>query len=311
MALLVDIKQSDWMTDEQLRDSLLSIYPSGDIRCAQSPGNLDEIEMLAVSLYFDGEALLYPNLKLIQKAGAGVESIIADASIPESVQIARLRSDVPAAEMAEYCLAAVFQEQRHFRQYRDDQMKSMWQPMEPKESYKTTVAILGLGLIGCIIANRFLDNRFQVTGWSRSPKQLEGVQCYSGMDQLPELLAEADYVISILPSTPETVDLFDQQRFSEMKPSAVLINVGRGDLVNESDLVKALDDGQLSHAILDVVQVEPLPNSSPMWRHAGITITPHVSGWHLGDSIYDIAKNFEQLEKGQPLLHLVDRQLGY
>jgi glyoxylate/hydroxypyruvate reductase A len=267
--------------------------------------------MLAVSLYFDGEALLYPNLKLIQKAGAGVESIIADASIPESVQITRLRSDVPAAEMAEYCLAAVFQEQRHFRQYRDDQMKSMWQPMEPKESYKTTVAILGLGLIGCIIANRFLDNRFQVTGWSRSPKQLEGVQCYSGMDQLPELLAEADYVISILPSTPETVDLFDQQRFSEMKPSAVLINVGRGDLVNESDLVKALDDGQLSHAILDVVQVEPLPNSSPMWRHAGITITPHVSGWHLGDSIYDIAKNFEQLEKGQPLLHLVDRQLGY
>jgi glyoxylate/hydroxypyruvate reductase A len=311
MALLVDIKQSDWMTDEQLRDSLLSIYPSGDIRCAQSPGNLDEIEMLAVSLYFDGEALLYPNLKLIQKAGAGVESIIADASIPESVQITRLRSDVPAAEMAEYCLAAVFQEQRHFRQYRDDQMKSMWQPMEPKESYKTTVAILGLGLIGCIIANRFLDNRFQVTGWSRSPKQLEGVQCYSGMDQLPELLAEADYVISILPSTPETVDLFDQQRFSEMKPSAVLINVGRGDLVNESDLVKALDDGQLSHAILDVVQVEPLPNSSPMWRHAGITITPHISGWHLGDSIYDIAKNFEQLEKGQPLLHLVDRQLGY
>jgi glyoxylate/hydroxypyruvate reductase A len=311
MALLVDIKQSDWMTDEQLRDSLLSIYPSGDIRCAQSPGNLDEIEMLAVSLYFDGEALLYPNLKLIQKAGAGVESIIADASISESVQITRLRSDVPAAEMAEYCLAAVFQEQRHFRQYRDDQMKSMWQPMEPKESYKTTVAILGLGLIGCIIANRFLDNRFQVTGWSRSPKQLEGVQCYSGMDQLPELLAEADYVISILPSTPETVDLFDQQRFSEMKPSAVLINVGRGDLVNESDLVKALDDGQLSHAILDVVQVEPLPNSSPMWRHAGITITPHVSGWHLGDSIYDIAKNFEQLEKGQPLLHLVDRQLGY
>jgi glyoxylate/hydroxypyruvate reductase A len=311
MALLIDIKQSDWITDEQLRDSLLSIYPSGDIRCAQSPGNLEEIEMLAVSLYFDGEALRYPNLKLIQKAGAGVESIIADASIPESVQITRLRSDVPAVEMAEYCLAAVFQEQRHFRQYRDDQMKSMWQPMEPKESNKTTVAILGLGLIGCIIANRFLDNRFKVTGWSRSPKQLEGVQCYSGMNQLPEVLAEADYVISILPSTPETEGLFDQQHFSEMKPSAVLINVGRGDLVNESDLVKALDDGQLSHAILDVVQVEPLPKSSPMWRHAGITITPHVSGWHLGDSIYDIAKNFEQLQKGQPLLHLVDRQLGY
>jgi glyoxylate/hydroxypyruvate reductase A len=311
MALLIDIKQSDWMTDTHLRDVLLPLYPSADIRCGQSPGNLDEIEMLVVSSYLEGEALRYPNLKLIQKAGAGVESIIADSSIPDSVQISRLRSDVPAEEMAEYCLAAVFQEQRHFRQHRDNQSLSSWQPVAPKESSKTTVAILGLGLIGCITANRFLDNRFNVTGWSRSPKQLAGVNCYSGMDQLSELLAEADYVISILPSTPETTGLFDQQRFSEMKQSAVLINVGRGDLINEADLVRALDSAELSHAILDVMQVEPLPKSSPMWRHASITITPHVSGWHLGDAIYDIAKNFRQLEKGQPLLHLVDRQLGY
>jgi glyoxylate/hydroxypyruvate reductase A len=311
MALLIDIKQSDWMTDEHLRDVLLPMYPTGDIRCGQSPGNLEEIEMLVVSTYIEGEALRYPNLKLIQKAGAGVESIIADSTIPESVQVARLRSDVPAAEMAEYCLAAVFLEQRHFRQYRDNQALSTWQPMEPKEPSKTTVAILGLGLIGCIIANRFLDNRFKVTGWSRSLKQLVGVRCYSGMDQLPEVLAEADYVISILPSTPETIGLFHQQRFSEMKQSAVLINVGRGDLVNEADLVQALDNAELSHAILDVMQVEPLPKSSPMWQHPCITITPHVSGWHLGGAICDIAENFRQLEKEQPLLHLVDRQLGY
>ncbi|MFT5226599.1 MAG: glyoxylate/hydroxypyruvate reductase A [Polaribacter sp.] len=311
MALLLDIKQSDWMTDTNLRDVLLPLYPSADIRCGQSPGNLDDIEMLVVSTYVEGEALRYPNLKLIQKAGAGVESIIADSSIPESVQVARLRSDVPAEEMAEYCLAAVFQEQRHFRQHRDNQSLSSWQPMAPKESSKTTVAILGLGLIGSITANRFLDNRFNVTGWSRSSKHLAGVHCYSGMDQLQELLGEADYVISILPSTPETTGLFDQKRFSEMKQSAVLINVGRGDLINEADLVQALDNAELSHAILDVIQVEPLPKSSPMWRHAGITITPHVSGWHLGDAIYDIAENFRQLEKGLPLLHLVDRQLGY
>lgn len=311
MALLIDIKQSDWLTDEQLRDLLQPVYSTGEIRCGSVPGNLDEIEMLVVSTYFEGEALRYPNLKLIQKAGAGVDSIIADSSIPDSVQVARLRSDVPAVEMAEYCLAAVFQEQRHFRQHRANQTETTWQPMEPKESSKTTVAILGLGLIGCITANRFLDNRFKVTGWSRSPKQLAGVRCYSGMDQLPEILAEADYVISILPSTPETTGLFDQQRFSEMKKSAVLINVGRGDLVNEDDLVQALDNDELSHAILDVMQVEPLPKSSPMWRHAGITITPHVSGWHLGDAIFDIAENFRQLEKELPLLHLVDRQLGY
>ena len=311
MALLIDIKQSDWMTDEQLREVLLSLYPSADIRCGAAPGNLDDIEMLAVSTYVEGEALGYPNLKLIQKAGAGVESIIADTSIPEQVQVARLRSDVPAHEMAEYCLAAVLQEQRHFRQYRDNQAVSSWQAQAPREASKTTVAVLGLGSIGCITANRFLDNRFKVVGWSRSLKQLTGVDCYFGADQLDDVLAEADYVISILPVTPETTHLFDKQQFKRMKKGAVLINVGRGDLVNEVDLVQALNNGELSHAILDVMQIEPLPESSPLWTHPGITLTPHVSGWHLGDSVNDIAENFRRLENNESLLHRVDRQLGY
>lgn len=311
MALLIDIKQPEWMTDEHLRDVLLSLYPSGDIRCGAVPGNLEDIEILVVSTYIEGEALRYPNLKLIQKTGAGVETIMADTSIPNQVQVARLRSDVPAHEMAEYCLATVLQEQRHFRQYRECQAGSNWQPVAPREASKTTVAVLGLGLIGCIIASRFVENRFKVMGWSRSPKQLENVECYFGVEQLSDVLAMADYVISILPLTAETLHLFDKQLFKKMKAEAVLINVGRGDLVNEADLVQALDNGELSHAVLDVTQVEPLPESSPMWRHTGITITPHVSGWHLGDAINDIAENFRQLENDKPLLHLVDRQLGY
>lgn len=311
MALLIDIKQSSWMTDEQLRDVLQPLYPSADIRCAAAPGNPNDIEMLAVSTYHRGEALGYPNLKLIQKTGAGVETILADSSIPDQVQVARLRSDVPALEMAEYCLAAVLQEQRHFRQYRDNQAASCWQAMAPRESNKTTVAVLGLGSIGCLTANRFLDNRFKVIGWSRSPKQIKGVDCYFGADQLLAVLAVADYVVSILPVTPETIQLFDRQKFSKMKKGAVLINVGRGDLVNENDLLQALDKGELAHAILDVMQIEPLPKTSPLWTHSAITLTPHVSGWHLGDSVNDIAENFRRLESDQPLLHLVDRQLGY
>ena len=311
MALLIDIKEVGWLTDEQLRDILLSVYPTADIRCGDSPGHLEDIEMLAVSKYQAGEALRYPNLKLIQKTGAGVESIIGDQSIPKSVQIARLRSDTPAHEMAEYCLAAVLQEQRHFRQYRDNQVTSNWQAFEPLESSKTTVAVLGLGSIGNIIANRFLDNRFKVVGWSRSQKELSGIKCYFGINQLSEVLTDADTVISILPVTPETTNLFDQQRFREMKKNTVFINVGRGDLVNEVDLVQALDGGEISHAILDVMQTEPLPEYSSMWRHPGITLTPHVSGWHLGDSVHDIAENLRRLENDESLLHLVDRQLGY
>ncbi|MFV2031602.1 MAG: glyoxylate/hydroxypyruvate reductase A, partial [Gammaproteobacteria bacterium] len=121
MALLIDIKQPVWMKDEELRDELLQINPKADIRCSDDPGNLDEIEMLAVSNYDRGEALHYPRLKLIQKTGAGVEAVMADNSLPDSIQVARLSCETPGRELAEFSLACVLQEQRHLRLYRDNQ----------------------------------------------------------------------------------------------------------------------------------------------------------------------------------------------
>ena len=311
MALLIDIKQPGWMEDEELQEDLVKFYPGADIRCSAAPGTLDEIEMLAVSNYNTGEALRYPNLKLIQKIGAGVESILADESLPDAIQVARLVTDTPAHEIAEYCLTAVLQEQRHFRQYSKNQAGWSWQPTAPRKSDETIVAVLGLGVIGGITAQRFLDNHFRVIGWSRSEKELAGVDCYFGEDQLREVLKLADYVVAILPSTPETVNLFDHDRFSLMKQNSVIINCGRGDLIDEEDLVEALDHGKLSAAVLDVMQIEPLPVNSPLWEHPKVVITPHVSGWHLGDAVKDIAENLRRLETGEPLLHLVNRQLGY
>ena len=148
-------------------------------------------------------------------------------------------------------------------------------------------------------------------GWSRTQKTLPGVECFFGEDQFPAVLKAADYVVSILPSTPETADLFNAEIFPLMKPEAVIINCGRGDLINEGDLIDALDNGLLAAAILDVMQIEPLPVNSPMWRHPKIVLTPHVSGWHLGDAVNDIAENLRRLDSGEPLLHLVNRQLGY
>ena len=311
MALLIDLKQPGWMDEEELRQDLLECYPQGDIRCSAAPGNLDDIEVLAVSGYDAGDALRYPNLKLIQKTGAGVDSILADESLPRTVEVARLVTAVPAHEIAEYCLAAVLQEQRHFRRYSKDQAEWIWQPTAPRKADETIIAVLGLGMIGSIVAQRFLNNRFKVVGWSRSEKWLADVDCYHGDDQLPAVLRLADYVVAILPSTPETVDLFDHDRFSQMKPGSVLINCGRGDLINEADLVEALDDNKLSTAILDVMQTEPLPVNSPLWTHPKVVLTPHVSGWHLGDAIIDIAENMRRLENGEALMHLVSRQLGY
>ena len=311
MALLIDIKQPGWMEDEELQADLQKIYPQGDMRTAADPGNLDEIEMIAVSTYETGQALDYPNLKLVQKIGAGVNGILDDKSLPQSIQVTRLKSDIPARQMAEFSLACVLQEQRHLRHYHDNQSHWKWQALEPRQAENTTVAVLGLGLIGSITAQRFIDNGFKVIGWSRTLKTLPGVECFFGEDQFPTVLKAADYVVSILPSTPETADLFNAEIFALMKPEAVIINCGRGDLINEGDLVDALNNGLLAAAILDVMQIEPLPVNSPMWRHPKIVLTPHVSGWHLGDAVNDIAENLRRLDSGEPLLHLVNRQLGY
>lgn len=311
MALLIDIKHPEWMTDDELRAALLEYEPQADIRIGAEPGNLDDIEMLTVSSYYPGEALKYPNLKVIQKTGAGVNNILADADLPESVRVARLRTDTSGNEMAEYALAYVLQEQRHIRQYREQQAQSRWQSYPPRKAADKTVLVLGLGRIGRLVAQRFVANGFRVSGWSRSRKQLDGVDCYAGGDELPRALAAADYVISVLPSTPETRLMFARELFGAFNPDSIFINVGRGDLVNETDLLAALDGGLLAGAVLDVMSVEPLPESSPLWLHPAVQLTPHVSGYHLGDAIEDIAENYRRLCNNEPLLNPVDRELGY
>jgi glyoxylate/hydroxypyruvate reductase A len=148
MALLIDIKHPQWMKDEELRIELLQFYPEADIRTGDSPGNAEEIDMLAVSGYFPGEALRYPNLRLIQKTGAGVNNILADEELPESVQVARLQTDTSGAEMAEYALACVLQEQRHLRQYRQQQAHSKWISYPPRLESKSQEYFRGRLLCG-------------------------------------------------------------------------------------------------------------------------------------------------------------------
>ena len=311
MALLIDVKFPQWMEDDELRTQLLQYYPEADIRVGADPGNADQIEMLAVSNYLPGEALRYPNLKLIQKTGAGVNNILADEQLPAEIQITRLQTSTSGAEMAEYALAYVLQEQRHLRQYRQHQSRSEWISFPPRKAAETTVLVLGLGRIGATVAQRFLDNGFIVSGWSRSLKNLPGVACHAGEDGLHRALESADYVISVLPSTNQTRGIFCFELFEKFSRGAYFINMGRGDLVNEPDLMQALDQNLFEGAILDVMSVEPLPSENPLWQHPKVQLTPHISGYHLGDAIADIAENYRRLCNGEPLLNLIDREQGY
>ena len=231
MALLIDIKHPDWMTDDELRAELLQRIPDADIRTGAEPGDPSEIEMLAISTYLDGEALRYPNLRLVQKTGAGVNAILADENLPPEVQVTRLQTGTSGAEMAEYALAYVLQEQRHLRQYHAQQARGEWLAYPPRKAAETRVAVLGLGRIGNLVAQKFVDNGFVVSGWSRSARQLDGIDCFAGPAQFEQAVANAAYVVSVLPSTPDTRGLFDYDRFACFDSTALFINMGRGALV--------------------------------------------------------------------------------
>jgi len=250
-------------------------------------------------------------LRLVQKVGAGVDSILADPNFPTSIRVARMSSSTQSLEMAEYCLAEVLAYQRNIRLYQRNQSHKDWQQHSPMLSNNSHIGILGLGHIGRKVAQLFLKYGFKVSGWSRSPKDIKGVKSYTGNDGLETMLSHSDYVISILPSTRETDNLIDSEMLRKFKSGAIFINIGRGNLVVDNDLVDALNDGILRAATLDVFRQEPLPLHHPFWCHSKISITPHVSGWNVDDTILDIAQNYLRLLNNELLLHEVDRDLGY
>ncbi|MEP1330950.1 glyoxylate/hydroxypyruvate reductase A [Pseudophaeobacter sp.] len=311
MALLVNIGHDGWYRDTELADELRRIMPTVDIRTLANPGDLTEVTVLAVSKLDPDLPARLPNLALVQKLGAGVETIVAHPAIAPHVQVARLKPLEPAREIAEYCLAYVLQGQRNIAAHAASQARTAWEPLAPKQSHKTRVGVLGLGHIGGLTAALMRDLGFEVHGWSRSPKQIEGVRCHHGAEALEPMLNLCDYICAILPSTTETRRLINAQTLAAMKPGATFINAGRGDLVDETALIAALDQGRPGHAVLDVLCTEPLPAQDPLWQHPNVTITPHVSGWHLGNALEDVMENYRCLTAGEPLLHAVDRKRGY
>ena len=311
MALLLDVRQPEWMTEETLREQLKPLMPDVPIYCSIDDCPLDQIRMLAVVKLHPGVVERLPNLSLVQKLGAGVESIVHSPELRSEIRIARLAPDTPADEIAEYCLSYVLRGQRNMAQHEADEAAGRWNPIPPKKNRETTVAVLGLGHIGGRTARLFAALGFKTLGWSRTQKSIPDVECHAGQDALNRVLAQADYVASILPSTPETTNLFDAARLKAMKLTATLINAGRGDLIVEADLISALDSGELGTTVLDVFPQEPLPQDHPFWSHDQISVTPHVSGWHIDDGLVAVADNYHRLLSGEPFLHEIDRARGY
>ena len=184
-----------------------------------------------------------------------------------------------------------------------------WDPIAPPVAWDRRVAVLGLGELGGACARQLAQIGFQVAGWSSTPKSIDGVTC---SNSLQDVLTEADIVVLLLPDTPATQNILNAHTLSLLAPGAVVINPGRGPLIDDAALLDALDDGQVGHATLDVFRTEPLPVEDPYWHHPNVTVTPHIASetrpkW----SAKSIAENVRRGETGAPFLHQVDKTLGY
>jgi len=250
-----------------------------------------------------------PNLKLVQSLWMGVEQLLADPALPRRVPLARLLDPGMIAAMTETVLAHVLDWHRlHFR-YRAQQRERTWHQLPQVLAGERTIGILGLGELGSVVAQALCARGFRVLGLSRRPRQLAGVEC---LMQFADVLERGDLLVCMLPLTGQTRGILNAQAFEQMQEGACLINVARGALVVEKDLLSALDSGWLTHAYLDVFEKEPLPPGHPLWTHPRVTITPHVAA--LTDprtALPKIVENIERVRRGERPEGLVDPAAGY
>jgi len=260
----------------------------------------DDIDIAIVANPPAGSLQGLPHLKLVQSLWAGVDRLLRDPTLPAGVPLARMVDPAMNAAMAETALWAALALQRGFFGYAAQQRAGVWRQHGQRRADETRVAVLGLGQMGQAVAARLAPQGFAVRGWSTRHGAIDGV------------LGDADIVISLLPLTPATTGFFDRARFAQMRRGASFVNLARGAQVVEADLLAALDEGQLAHAVLDVFATEPLPAEHPFWRHPLVTVLPHVAAQTDPRSAAQVvAANIRALRAGQPLQHLVDRQRGY
>ena len=309
MALLF---HCEWEEGEAIREELARLLPDVEFRVWPEIGDPADIEFAVVWKLPRGQLAGLPNLKAILSPGAGVDHLFEDPALPEGVPVARLIDPLMADRMAEYTAALTLWSHRKFDAYADLQSRRSWRPVPQKDARDRRVGILGLGALGRATARRLRPFGFALGGWSRTPKEEPGVATRHGNDALADFLSESEILVCLLPLTPETRGLLDEEALGRLPRGAYLINCARGPLVVEADLLAALDSGRLSGAALDVFDEEPLPPDSPLWMNPKVRITPHVSSLTAPETAAPmLAAQVRRVQRGEALDRPVDRKAGY
>lgn len=251
----------------------------------------------------------YTRTKAVLNLWAGVEGITGNTTLTQP--LARMVDDGLTDGMIEWVTGHVLRHHlgmdAHIHGLDGD-----WHNVAPPLACDRNVTILGLGELGAACARMLASLKFNVTGWSRRSKQVNGVTCLSGADGLKSALETAQIIVLLLPLTPETENTINAETLALLPKGAVIVNPGRGALIDDDALLAALDTGHIGHATLDVFRVEPLPKDDRYWTHPKVTVTPHIASETRADSASRvIAENVRRGEAGEPFVHLVDRSAGY
>lgn len=251
-------------------------------------------------------------LQVVLSLNAGVEHLLAGGEVPDGVPIVRMADDGMREGMVEWVTAQVLAWRRNLFAYRAAQAEGRWAPQDEKLARERVVTVLGAGALGAPVASMLAAFGFETRTWSRSRRDIAGVAVFAGKSEFGTALQGADILVNLLPLTADTENLLDRAAFGRLSRGAFFVNAGRGRHVVDGDLIAALDAGVLRGAALDVFREEPLPADHPFWTHPAILVSPHVAATtQPSTAVTAIVESIGRHERGEPLLHVVDRRLGY
>ena len=302
-----------WEDMEVWSNGLKIAMPEMDIKVYPDEGDVDKVEYAVVWKHPPGILNQYPNLKAILSLGAGVDHIISDPDLPDGLPIIRLVDKKLTHEMCLHSLHWVLHFHSDQYLYRIQQSNRKWIQQSSVQSEDRTIGIMGFGNIGNSIGDLLINLDFNVIGWgARKKESLVGIEYFFGKDQLSDFLSKTDILINVLPLTENTTDIITKKELENLPKGSFIINIGRGGIINEKDLLLLLDDGHIAAAALDVFVKEPLPENNLLWSHPSVYITPHIAGQSNPKSAANtIAENIYRINKGESPYPIYSKENGY
>ena len=306
MLLKTDTRDQAWI------DAFSSAMPELEVRLWPETGDRSEINC---ALLWDPPPELFDeldNLEVIFSIGAGVDSLLTCPTLPVDLPIVRMVESELSAGMVEFCLFHILRFHRLMHLFENHRVNRHWEALTQVPASEVTVGIMGFGVLGQALARQLFGLRYRVIGYRRGSGEVDGMEVFYGTNQLEAFMGRSDILVALMPSTPETRKMINSRTLSWLPSGACFINAGRGDLVDEEDLVEALDHGSLAGAALDVFETEPLPQESILWTHPNVYVTPHIASLtHPPTACCYIAGAINRHRQGESWPHLVETGRGY